>query len=60
MPDYIPEIAHDDSGVHSLDSLDSTHLQSASSFEDTQREAEQAEEAEARRRGEDGGESEAA
>jgi cobalamin biosynthesis Mg chelatase CobN len=44
MPDYIPEIAHDDSGVHSLDSLDSTHLQSASSFEDTEREAEQAEE----------------
>ena len=44
MPDYIPEIAHDDSGVHSLDSLDSTHLQSASSFADTEREAEQAEE----------------
>jgi cobalamin biosynthesis Mg chelatase CobN len=44
MPDYIPEIAHDDSGVHSLDSLDSTHLQSASSFADQQREAEEAEE----------------
>jgi len=44
MPDYVPEIAHDDSGVHSLDSLDSTHLQSASSFADTQREAEEAEE----------------
>ena len=44
MPDYVPEIAHDDSGVHSLDSLDSTHLQSASSFADTEREAEQAEE----------------
>jgi cobalamin biosynthesis Mg chelatase CobN len=44
MPNYIPEIAHDDSGVHSLDSLDSTHLQSASSFEATEREAEQAEE----------------
>lgn len=44
MPDYIPEIAHDDSTVHSLDSLDSTHLQSASSFADQEREAEEAEE----------------
>lgn len=44
MPDYVPEIAHDDSGVHSLDSLDSTHLQSAPSFADQQREAEEAEE----------------
>ena len=44
MPDYVPEIAHDDSGVHSLDSLDSTHIQSAPSFADQQLEAEQAEE----------------
>ena len=44
MPDYVPEIMHDDSGVHSLDSLDSTHLQSAPSFAAQQREAEEAEE----------------
>lgn len=44
MPDYVPEIAHDDSGVHSLDSLDSTHIQSAPSFADQQLEAERAEE----------------
>lgn len=44
MPDYVPEIAHEDSGVHSLDSLDSTHIQSAPSFADQQLEAERAEE----------------
>lgn len=30
MPPHVPEIAHDDSAVHTLDSHDSAHLQTAS------------------------------
>ena len=39
----MPEIAHSDSGVHSIDSLDSNHLQSIPSYADQQKAAEDAE-----------------
>lgn len=45
MPQHVPEIAHEDSAVHSLDSISSEHIQSIPSFADQQLEAERAEEA---------------
>ncbi|KAF2723379.1 hypothetical protein K431DRAFT_283180 [Polychaeton citri CBS 116435] len=45
IPDAVPEIAHSDSGVHSLDSLQSPHISSVpSSYADQQLEVERAEE----------------
>ena len=47
MPDYIPEIAHSDSGVHSLDSISATSSSERSfpSYADQQLAEERAEEA---------------
>jgi dsDNA-specific endonuclease/ATPase MutS2 len=46
MPDAVPEIMHDDSGVHSIDSLNSPHISSVpSSYSDQQLADERAEEA---------------
>ena len=44
MPHHVPEIAHDDSDVHSFDTSSSEHINSIPSFADQQLEAERAEE----------------
>jgi len=45
MPHHVPEIAHSDSGVHSIDSLSSNHISSQSSYADQQLGEERAAEA---------------